>query len=68
MDPRLPVWVKVGKLQGKVLYAGTAPGLVNGVLQVNVQLPEDLSARDSGAHPVGGGAEPQPPGTFIAVR
>ena len=47
--PRAPVWVRFGKLPGDILYAGTAPFLVNGALQVNVRLPADL---------IGGGAVP----------
>jgi uncharacterized protein (TIGR03437 family) len=40
--PLAPVWVRFGKLAGDVLYAGTAPSEVNGVLQVNVRIPADL--------------------------
>ncbi len=39
---RAPVYVRVGKLPAEVLYAGSAPGLVNGVIQVNVRLPGEL--------------------------
>lgn len=34
-QPVLPVSVKIGGLPAQVLYAGAAPGLVSGVLQVN---------------------------------
>ncbi len=37
--PRLPVSVKIGGLDAEVLYAGSAPGLVVGLLQVNVRIP-----------------------------
>jgi uncharacterized protein (TIGR03437 family) len=47
--PNAPVWVRFGKLPGDILYAGTAPFLVNGALQVNVRLLADL---------IGGGAVP----------
>ena len=47
--PTAPLWVRFGKLPGEVLYAGTAPFLVNGALQVNVRLPGEL---------IGGGAVP----------
>ena len=40
--PEAPVWVRFGMLDGDVLYAGTAPYLVNGAMQVNVRLPKDL--------------------------
>lgn len=38
--PDLPVWVDIDGRPGRVTYAGTAPGLVAGVLQINVQVPE----------------------------
>ena len=40
--PTAGVWVRFGKLPGEILYAGTAPFLVNGALQVNVRIPADL--------------------------
>jgi uncharacterized protein (TIGR03437 family) len=39
--PLLPVTVQIGGLDAKVLYAGAAPGLVAGVLQVNCIVPSD---------------------------
>ncbi len=35
----LPVAVRIGGHEAEVLYAGSAPGLVNGVLQVNARVP-----------------------------
>jgi uncharacterized protein (TIGR03437 family) len=40
--PVLPVRVLVGGREAEVLYAGGAPGLVAGVMQVNVRVPEGL--------------------------
>jgi uncharacterized protein (TIGR03437 family) len=66
--PKAAVYVRVGKLPADVLYAGSAPQLVNGVLQVNVRLPAGL---------VGGGAVPvqlvvgsysSVPGVTISVK
>ena len=37
--PVLPVSVKIGGVDAKVLYAGGAPGNVEGVVQINVQVP-----------------------------
>ena len=37
------VLVVVGGQPAQVLYAGTAPGLVNGVVQINVQLPAGIT-------------------------
>jgi uncharacterized protein (TIGR03437 family) len=40
--PVLPVSVRVNGEYANVLYAGAAPGLVAGAMQVNIQLPADL--------------------------
>src|SRR3954447_3619515 len=40
--PILPVSASVGGRPATVFYAGSAPGIVAGVLQVNVQIPEGL--------------------------
>jgi uncharacterized protein (TIGR03437 family) len=39
-SPVLPVTVFVGKQTAEVLYAGAAPGMVAGVLQMNVRIPD----------------------------
>ncbi len=38
-DVVLPVTAQVGGVNAKVLYAGSAPGLVAGAMQINVQIP-----------------------------
>jgi uncharacterized protein (TIGR03437 family) len=40
--PALPLSVTMGTRSLQVLYAGAAPGLVSGALQVNVPIPNDL--------------------------
>jgi uncharacterized protein (TIGR03437 family) len=40
-EPLLAVRVSLSGLPADVLYAGAAPGLVSGVLQVNALVPED---------------------------
>ncbi len=40
--PNLPVSVTIGGMPAEVFYAGGAPTLVSGVLQVNVYVPEGL--------------------------
>jgi astacin len=66
--PKAPVYVRFDKLPGSVVYAGVAPTLVNGALQVNVRVPNDA---------VGGGQVPvrltvgsysSPPGTTIWIK
>jgi uncharacterized protein (TIGR03437 family) len=42
--PVLPVSVKIGGVDAKVLYAGAAPGDVEGVVQINVQVPNTPGA------------------------
>ena len=41
-SPRLPVSVQVGGVAAEILYAGAAPGLISGVLQVNCRIPADV--------------------------
>lgn len=43
----LPVAVTVGGVPAHVLYAGTAPGLVTGVLQVNLRIPVAAPSGDA---------------------
>ena len=40
--PRLPVTVSIGGTNADILYAGAAPGLVSGVLQINARVPSGL--------------------------
>jgi len=42
-----PVGASVGSLNAPVLYAGGAPGLVAGVIQVNVQIPAGLTSNSA---------------------
>ncbi|MEO8126624.1 MAG: hypothetical protein ABI822_05990, partial [Bryobacteraceae bacterium] len=42
--PSLEVSVQIGGVEAEVLYAGTAPQLVSGVLQVNAKIPEEFAA------------------------
>lgn len=48
--PVLPVTVSIGDREAEVLYAGAAPGLVSGMLQVNARVP--LETRTGSAVPV----------------
>ena len=57
-----------GKLPAKVLYAGTAPGLVNGALQINVQLPKELIGGAAVPVQLSIGTYTSAPGTTFAVR
>jgi uncharacterized protein (TIGR03437 family) len=41
--PVLPVSVQIGGMAVETLYAGTAPGLISNLLQVNVRVPDDIT-------------------------
>lgn len=45
-EPAQPVTVQIDGQPATVLFAGEAPGLVSGVLQVNVQVPENARSGD----------------------
>jgi uncharacterized protein (TIGR03437 family) len=45
--PVLAVKVTIGGKEGTILYAGGAPGLVAGLVQINVRVPADVAAGDS---------------------
>jgi uncharacterized protein (TIGR03437 family) len=42
--PLLPVSARIGGVSATVTYAGSAPGLVSGAFQVNVQIPTGLGS------------------------
>jgi uncharacterized protein (TIGR03437 family) len=65
--PRLPVTATIGGLPARVLYIGSAPFIVSGAFQANLEIPSDLPA---GPHPVVltfGGA-PTQSGVTVVVR
>ncbi|HLG94852.1 MAG TPA: FG-GAP-like repeat-containing protein [Bryobacteraceae bacterium] len=65
--PMLPVSVSIGGAPAQVLYAGAAPGLVSGVLQINARVPD---ASNSGAASVvlQVGAALSQPGVTLSVQ
>lgn len=65
--PRQPVTVRIGGRDAEVLYAGAAPGLVAGVFQINVKVPD---ATPTGAQPVVVqiGAAASPSDVTVAVQ
>ena len=68
MAPRAPVYARVGKLPAQILYVGTAPGLVNGALQINIQLPKELIGGPAVPIQISVGNYTSPPGTTFAVK
>ncbi len=65
--PQAPLSVRIGGLPATVLYAGSAPGLVNGAIQVNVRVPEELLSGPQTVHLVVGDWS-SPPGTTLSVE
>jgi len=65
--PTLPVSVQIGGIAAEILYAGAAPGLVAGVLQVNCRVPGNLPP---GIVPVGltVGTATSPAGVSLAIQ
>jgi astacin len=68
VSPRAPVFARVGKLPAQVLYAGTAPGLINGALQINILLPKELIGGAAIPIQISVGSYTSPPGTTLAVK
>jgi uncharacterized protein (TIGR03437 family) len=66
--PRAPVFARVGKLPAQILYAGTAPSLVNGALQINILLPKELIGGPAVPIQISVGNYTSPPGTTLAVK
>jgi uncharacterized protein (TIGR03437 family) len=66
-QPLKQVSVTIGGQRAEVLYSGSAPGLVAGVLQVNARVPDGII---SGAVPVvlTVGSASSPPGVTMAVQ
>jgi uncharacterized protein (TIGR03437 family) len=65
--PLLPVSAEIGGTQATVLYAGPAPGLISGVFQVNVQVPEGLTSGATSISLSVGGTKTQA-GVTVYVR
>jgi uncharacterized protein (TIGR03437 family) len=66
--PRLPVAVTIGGRTSEVMYAGGAPGLVSGVIQVNARLPADLPQAGDVPVILQVGSATSQPGVTLAVR
>lgn len=63
-----PVSVTLGGTDAKVLYAGGAPGLVNGVVVVNAEIPMGIAAGDAVTVVVTVGDKSSPANVTVAVK
>jgi uncharacterized protein (TIGR03437 family) len=66
--PVLPVSVRVGGQPAVVHYAGAAPSLVAGVMQINIQIPPTVQAGPKVGVTVVVGDQASPPGVTIAIQ
>jgi uncharacterized protein (TIGR03437 family) len=66
-SPMNPVTVNIGGIPAEVLYAGAAPALVAGVMQINVRIPANATSGDNALDVVVGGVHSQP-GVTVAVK
>ncbi len=67
-SPVLPVKVTIGGREAVVHYAGAAPGLVAGVLQINAQVPDDVPAGSAVPIVIQVGDRRSPQGVTVAIR
>ena len=66
--PVLPVSVRIGGLEAEMFYAGGAPGLVAGLLQVNARVPEGVSPGNSVPVVLRVGVTESQPGVTVAIQ
>ncbi len=66
--PLGPVTVQIGGQDAEILYAGAAPGLISGLLQVNVRIPQSVVSSFSVPILLSVGAIEGPSNVTLAVR
>ncbi len=67
-EPRLPVSVAVGGINAEVLYAGAAPTLVAGLMQINITIPPNAPIGGSVPVQLSVGNITSPAGVTVAVK
>jgi uncharacterized protein (TIGR03437 family) len=66
--PLLPVTAQIGGVSAEILYAGGAPGLVSGVMQVNARVPNSIGSGNAVPVVLSVGNASSQQGVTIAVR
>ncbi len=64
----LPVTVTIGGRRAEILYAGAAPGLVTGLLQINALIPADAPIGDTVPVSIQVGTAASPDGTTLSIN
>lgn len=67
-NPVLPVSDQIGGIDAEILYAGAAPGLVAGVVQVNCRVPQSVAAGGAVAVGIMVGTVSSPAGVVMGVQ
>jgi uncharacterized protein (TIGR03437 family) len=67
-NPVLPVTATVGGIQANVIYAGSAAGLISGVMQVNLFIPANAPTGANVPIVVSVGGTPSQSGVTVAVK
>jgi uncharacterized protein (TIGR03437 family) len=66
--PILPVTAKISGIEAEILYAGAAPYLVSGALQVNIRVPKGVPPGSEVPIEIAVGGAPSQPGVVVAVE
>jgi uncharacterized protein (TIGR03437 family) len=67
-SPILPVTATIGGVPAQVPYAGTAPGIVSGIMQVNVLIPAGAPSGSAVPVVVSVGTASSQPGVTLAIQ
>ena len=64
----LPVSATIGGVRAEVLYAGAAPGLIAGVVQINVLIPAGVPPNSAAPVSLSAGPYTTPAGVTVSIR
>jgi uncharacterized protein (TIGR03437 family) len=65
---QLPVAASVGGIVTDVLYAGAAPGLIAGVVQINIRIPHNLASTPAAMVLLTVGSVGAPAGVVVSTQ
>jgi uncharacterized protein (TIGR03437 family) len=66
--PKLPVTVRIGNIDAPVTYAGSSPGLVAGLIQINARIAANAPLGDAVPVVISVGGVPSQPGVTMVIR
>ena len=64
----LPVTAEISGVPAEVVYAGAAPGLIAGLVQINVRIPGGIAANPAAAVSLSVGGVTIPPGVTVSIQ